>query len=100
MKLLRSQRGDTIVEVLIVVAVIGQLLAISFVTVNRSVSYVRQSEESSSAAGYVQSQVEALRSLAATAHIRLPSKWSAPAPNDDKNIFKPTTGFCIPDPTA
>ena len=58
-----GQRGDTIVEVMVVLAVLGLAIGISYSTANRSLLNTRQAQESSQATELVQSQVEALRTL-------------------------------------
>ncbi len=57
-----DQRGDSIVEVLIALAVIGSVLTGAFVATNRSTVAVRDSEEHAQALQLLQGQVEQLRS--------------------------------------
>lgn len=59
------QRGDTIVEVLIVLAVLGLAIGISYATANRSLQNARQAQESSKATELLRSQLESVRVLAA-----------------------------------
>lgn len=61
-----GQRGDTIVEVLISIAVVSVILGGAFVTTNRSQSGVRNSQEHAEALKLVQSQLEQLRADAAS----------------------------------
>jgi len=61
-----NQRGDTIVEVMVVLAVLGLAIGVSYATANRSLLNTRQAQESSQATEIVQSQVEALRTLTQT----------------------------------
>jgi prepilin-type N-terminal cleavage/methylation domain-containing protein len=56
------QRGDTIVEVMIVLAVLGLAISISYATANRSLLNARQAQENSEATRLAQSQAELLRS--------------------------------------
>ena|SRR5581483_11745898 len=81
--------GDTIVEVMIVLAILGLAMGIAYATANRSLLNARQAQENSQAAEYVQSQIEGLRYLAAST-------------DPNKNIFNPPgapTGiYCIHDP--
>lgn len=58
----RKQSGDTIVEVIIVLAVIGFALGIAYATSNASLQATRQAEENSHATQLVQAQIESLRS--------------------------------------
>ena len=59
-------RGDTIVEVMVVLAILGLALSISYATANRSLLDARQAQENSQATEYVLAQVEGLRSLKAS----------------------------------
>src|ERR1700683_2675070 len=89
-------RGDTIVEVMVVLAVLGLAIGISYSTANRSLLDTDQAEENSQATEYAQGEVEDIRYLA-------PNSASNPSnPNfaNATNIFKPTTAFCITTPTA
>ncbi len=79
LKKLGSQ-GDTIVEVLVVLAVLGLALSISYATASRSLKNTRQAQESAEASALAQSQIELLRSLS--------------GPGNPQNIFQPAP-FCI-----
>ncbi len=82
-----GQFGDTIIEVMIVLAVLGLAIGISYATANRSLLNARQAQENSVAAGLVETQVENLRLLAGN---------STPANTDpNKNIFLPTVPYCV-----
>ena len=76
-----NQRGDTIVEVLIVLAVVGLALGLSYSTANRSLLGTRSAEENSQATALLQGQLEDLRSLA-----------NSTAPS---TIFNQGGAFCI-----
>lgn len=81
----KNQRGDTIIEVLIVLAVLGLAIGITYATANRSILNARQAQESSKATVLLQSQIEALRNLA-------PLGTTVPA----KNIFQlDGQAYCI-----
>lgn len=62
----RPQAGDTIVEVLICIAVISAILTGAFVVSNHSSQSVRDSEEHAQALQYLQGQIEQLRADVAT----------------------------------
>jgi prepilin-type N-terminal cleavage/methylation domain-containing protein len=62
---LRRQAGDTIVEVMVVLAVLGLAISISYTTANRSLLNARQAQENAQATERLQSQIESLRTLAA-----------------------------------
>ena len=62
---LRQQAGDTIVEVMVVLAVLGMAISISYTTANRSLLDTRQAQENSQATELLQAQIENLRALAA-----------------------------------
>lgn len=56
-----SQKGDTIVEVLIAIAVASAVLGSAFLVVNKTSKNVRQSQEHAEALKLVEGQVELLR---------------------------------------
>jgi len=58
-------RGDTIVEVMIVLAILGLSIGICYATANRSLLNARQAQENSIATEIAQSQIETIRALAA-----------------------------------
>lgn len=60
----RKQAGDTIVEVLIAIAVIATILVGAFLVSRTSLKQVRDSEERAQATNMVQGQLEQLRSIA------------------------------------
>jgi|SRR5665213_1649297 len=60
------QAGDTIVEVMLVLAILGLAISISYATANRSLLNARQAQENSQATELVRSQLEALRTLSKT----------------------------------
>jgi type II secretory pathway pseudopilin PulG len=59
-----NQRADTIVEVMIVLAVLGMAIGISYATANSSLLDARQAQENAQATELLQAQVENLRVLA------------------------------------
>jgi type II secretory pathway pseudopilin PulG len=60
-----SQRGDTIVEVLISIGVISLILGGAFVVTNRSLQGTREAQERQNALKLVQAQLEQIKELAA-----------------------------------
>ena len=66
-RLLRGQKGDTIVEVLIAIAVISSVLAIAYSIMNRNLKTMRENQERSESVKQAQQQVEALKYLWGTA---------------------------------
>jgi prepilin-type N-terminal cleavage/methylation domain-containing protein len=60
----KRQRGDTLVEVLIAIAVISLILAGAYVTTNRSLYATRSAQERSNALKLAESQIEQLKGLA------------------------------------
>lgn len=65
MKLKRlGQRGDTLVEVLVCIAIVSVILTGAYVTTNRSTTGVRDSQEHAEALKLVESQLEQVRSNA------------------------------------
>ena len=78
-----SELGDTLVEVVIVLAVLGMAISISYATANRSLLNARQAQENAEATELVQSQVENLRRYS---DITVPT---------DPNYVYDTTPFCF-----
>lgn len=60
LKRLTSQ-GDTIIEVMVVLAVLGLALSISYATASRSLTQARQAQENTEATTLAQTQIEQLR---------------------------------------
>lgn len=58
-----NELGDTIVEVMVVLAVLGLAIGISYATANRSLLDARQAQENSIATELAQGQVETLRTM-------------------------------------
>jgi type II secretory pathway pseudopilin PulG len=84
MKLIKNRRGDTIVEVLVAVAVVGFMLSISYRLANRSLQASRSAQERSEALKLAEQQLERLKAVASK------------APNADLDVYA-TAGksFCI-----
>ena len=61
MKTISNQRGDTIIEVLLAMAVLGMVLGTSFGIVNRSLATGRDAQERSEATKFAESQLEKLK---------------------------------------
>lgn len=62
-----NQAGDTIIEVLVAVAVVSMVLASAFVTVNRTSKNARLTQENQEALKLAEGQLEAIRGLAGNA---------------------------------
>ncbi|HSW75133.1 MAG TPA: prepilin-type N-terminal cleavage/methylation domain-containing protein [Candidatus Saccharimonadales bacterium] len=62
----RAQRGDTIVEVLISIAIVSLILGGAYVTTNNSLRSTRAAEERSTALKLVQGQLELIKSMMAS----------------------------------
>lgn len=61
-----NQAGDTIVEVMVVLAVLGLAIGISYATASRSLFNARQAQENSQATTAAQAQTEQLVSIGCT----------------------------------
>jgi prepilin-type N-terminal cleavage/methylation domain-containing protein len=86
------QRGDTIVEVMIVLAVLGLALSISYATANKGLQQSRNAQEHSQALGIINSQIELLRTAyAAQAGDSVPSSPFCLAPAAAGQTVNPTT---------
>lgn len=69
MRNLRKQAGDTIIEVLIVIMVLSSVLGGAFITINRSTTNIRQSQERVEATKVAEGQLESLKSAAGSTTI-------------------------------
>ena len=65
--------GDTIVEVMVVLAILGLSIGISYATANSSLKAIRGAQENSQAGEVLQSQVELLRASAGVTDIAQPN---------------------------
>jgi len=61
----QRQAGDTIVEVLIALTILGLALSIAYATASRSLTAIRLANETSNATAIAKSQVEQIRSASA-----------------------------------
>jgi prepilin-type N-terminal cleavage/methylation domain-containing protein len=61
----KNQKGDTIVEVLICIAIVGLILVASYALANRSSTATRAAQERSEALGYSEAQLEQLKRFVA-----------------------------------
>jgi type II secretory pathway pseudopilin PulG len=80
----QRERGDTVVEVLIAVAVVAVVLGGAYVTTNRNLLAVRSSQERVNALKLAESQIEQIKGLAATDPEKL---FTTAGPNTSPNPF-------------
>jgi prepilin-type N-terminal cleavage/methylation domain-containing protein len=74
-----DQRGDTVVEVLVVIAILSLILSGAFILTNRSLQSARSAQERLSAIKLVESQLEQIKNVAGT--INSPTIFGAAVPN-------------------
>jgi len=72
-----GQAGDTIIEVLIAIAIVSSVLGIAYATMNRGLKQARDIQERTEALKLLQGQVESLRFL------------------DESGVTLPANTFCI-----
>ena len=77
---MRSNKGDTIIEVTMAILVVGTILGGAYVAANRYFKNVRQAQEYSTALKIAEGQIEQIKSLAASS---------------DNTPFSQTSPFCI-----
>ena len=77
-----NQRGDTIVEVLLAIAVLGAVLGGAFVAANRNTLSNRSSQERLEAIKVGEAQLERLKAMSSSAESR-------------DAVFTPPASFCI-----
>jgi hypothetical protein len=82
----KNSKGDTIVEVMIALAVLGLAFGISYATANKGLLQARNAQEHSEALTNIDKQVELLRQAAATSDKDI---------SDTDNVFKQTEKFCM-----
>jgi len=82
LRTIKDQRGDTIVEVLLAVAVLGAVLGGAFVAANRNSLVNRSSQERLEAVKVGEAQLERLKAMAASA-------------DSSSTIFSAPANFCI-----
>lgn len=85
LRLGKNNRGDTIVEVLLAIAVVSAVLAGAYVSANLSLGGARQAQERGEALKYVEGQLETLKEVAA---------------RPDSPVFSQSGTFCFDDGLA
>ena len=75
MRFFRSSRGDTIVEVLISIAVLSLILSASYALANKSSQAVRQAQERSEALKLSESQLESLKAYLSDPGVSVQPKY-------------------------
>lgn len=80
-----NRRGDTLIEVMIVLAVLGLALSISYATANRALLNTRQAQETADATRLAETQIERLRAVS-------PHAFTL---NPDTNIYGRASSFCL-----
>jgi prepilin-type N-terminal cleavage/methylation domain-containing protein len=63
---MKIQRGDTLVEVMIAMAIVGSVIAISYSTASRALSIGRWAQERTEAVKLVEGQIETLKASASS----------------------------------
>ena len=63
-----NQRGDTLISVLLSVAITGLVIVLAYTLVSRSVRYGQQAREREQVKNLIQSQIESLKNLAAASN--------------------------------
>jgi prepilin-type N-terminal cleavage/methylation domain-containing protein len=71
----RKQAGDTIVEVMVVVAILGLAFSMAYATASSSLNKTRNAQEHAEALQYINSQVELLRNAASDSTIRTAGEY-------------------------
>ncbi len=82
LRLKLNQKGDTIVEVMIAMAVASLVIGSAYSISNKSLANSRQAQEHSEAARIAQSQIEQIRQFARLATVSSP-------------LFQPNRAFCV-----
>jgi type II secretory pathway pseudopilin PulG len=85
---MRKQTGDTLVEVMLALAIMGAIIGGAYASASQSLRIARQAQERSEATKMSETQIERLKALAP--RFNTPN----PATPDDLNVFRTGT-FCI-----
>jgi prepilin-type N-terminal cleavage/methylation domain-containing protein len=96
----RSERGDTLVEVLIAIAVISLILGGAFVMTNRSLQGTRDAQERVNATKLVEGQVERIKNIASSTNSDTIFGTSVPASyciDDSLAVWISTNARCAVD---
>jgi prepilin-type N-terminal cleavage/methylation domain-containing protein len=89
---LSNNKGDTIIEVMVVLAILGLAIGISYATANNSLMDVHQADEHATATELAQSQIEELRTLLApglATNIFVPGPYCL-VPSGSSYVISPT----------
>lgn len=93
---LSSERGDTIVEVMVSLAVLALAFSISFATANHSLLTTRNAQEHAEALQYLASQVEFVRSDSPDSRLYSAGTFCMDPANGA--LIKPVTTACTINP--
>ena len=89
-----NKAGETIVEVLMVVLMLGTVLTTAFVATGRSNTATQASQERSEAAAYGQTQIERLKNLLANSNVALTGNFCIDNTNTVVTGVSTATGGC------
>ena len=87
-----NKRGDTIIEVLIAMAVASSVLGISLSTMNRNLIITRDNQERTEASKLAQGQIEALRAAKETGSVAIPVVGSSFCLSNNGTVVTSITG--------
>ena len=62
----KNQRGDTLIEVMVAMAIVASVLGAAYTTSARALRLARQAQERAEAVKFTQSQIESLKYLSKT----------------------------------
>lgn len=85
----RDQRGDTLIEVLVAIAVVSLVLTAAYVITNKNTLAIQANQERLQAQHLVESQIESLRSLSQAGTLPTSANFCFPAGTNT-----PTDGTC------
>ncbi len=88
-----KQAGDTIVEVMVVVAILGLAFSIAYATATHSLNKTRNAEEHAEALQYINSQIELIRNNATDPALHTVGATYCMNPATDKAVFSTDPTF-------
>jgi type II secretory pathway pseudopilin PulG len=95
MKRMVSQAGETIIEVLICIGIVGLALSISYGITNRSTLRIRAAQERSEALKYAEQQIERLKVIGPNYLDIAGTGYEFPVPDQAFSVGLGDRSFCI-----
>ena len=90
-----DQRGDTIIAILLSIAIIGLVVALAYFLINRSFALNLNARQRNQVIKIVQGQIEGLKSLAVSGATGSNDIFDIDGYKNNKNVNTESTAFCL-----